>query len=113
LESTSTGLPAGAGEEGFREVNAGDLKLRKAGGEAAGVKAGAAADFEEMMVSGSVEDWGEGVRDFPGVIGEEMFATHGVEPPTSFEEGFFLNGRNVHDNWLHEGLVMTIGIRSG
>ena len=87
---------AGAGLSAFDEV-VGEIDARGANageffGEAAGVKAGAAAELKQMRAGVGRLIRKERLHDLRGVIAEEVLAAERVEPRTSFEETIRLRG---------------------
>jgi hypothetical protein len=80
----------GAKKKIFREVYAGGLQLRIFVGEAAGVEAGPAANFENMGAWGWAIGGKQRLSDLSGVIAEEILAAESVKPRTSFKEALWL-----------------------
>src|ERR1700689_3523920 len=78
----------GAGEQALGEVDAGDLNVRVALRETAGIEAGTAGNFQEAGFGTRPGAGPECVRDRRSVIAEQMLTTEGIEPRTSFEEAF-------------------------
>jgi hypothetical protein len=88
LQAANVGAVFGAGEQALGQIYAGDLNVRIALGETAGVKAGTTSNFQEAGFRAGLSVGPKCVRDRGGVVAEKMFTTERVKPGTSFEEAF-------------------------
>ena len=62
----------GTGKQALREINAGDVNVRVALREAAGVEAGTTGDFKKVGIRAGPSAGPKGVGDGGGVIAEQM-----------------------------------------
>jgi hypothetical protein len=75
----------GTGKQALGEIDAGDVNVRVALREAAGVEAGTTGDFEKVGIGAGLSAGPKGVGYSGGVIAEQMLTTECVKPWTSFE----------------------------
>jgi len=88
VKTGALGAIAGLVEQGFGEIDSGDLELGKFGGEAAGVEAWTATCLDKVTRLVASEYWLQCGGDLASVVGEKVFATESILTPTSIEEAY-------------------------
>ena len=82
----------------YRAVEADHLELLETGGEAGGVKAGAAADLQQNVAVWRIGIWPQRGNDLRGIVAEKPFAAECIEPGKTVEQT--LRGQGQAGDWM-------------